>query len=154
MFPAPQCSAASPQMLCSKFPPGWQETAHYLPLFVNISQASNYLQKKIWPKAQENSVSLADWACCVEDAEGAGAGFGHWATSIPAVQLHPAGLGMGKPSPLLCSRFQVFLFQVYISKYPQYSAADELYPRWTWPFHTLSYCTRSLLLQFEWYIST
>lgn len=49
---------------------------------------------------------LAAWVCCVEDAEDPGAGFGHRATPIPAVQLHPAGMGMGKPSLLLCSRFQ------------------------------------------------
>lgn len=78
-----------------------------LPIISPCSWTSLRLQitcvKKKWAEGQQNS--LAAWACCVEDAEDPGAGFGHRATPIPAVQLHPAVGGMGKPSALLCSRF-------------------------------------------------
>lgn len=74
-------------------------------LWTSLRLQITYKEEKTQRPA-EFCVPLADWACCVEDAEDTGAGFGHRATSIPALQLHPAGIGVGKPSPLLCSRFQ------------------------------------------------
>lgn len=47
--------------------PGWQETAHYLPLFVNISQAANCLQRRNDPKPSRalcpSGLDVLCWGC-------------------------------------------------------------------------------------------